>query len=303
VKARRRWFEVVLLLLGIIAIDVWLWSNAVNAIWQAWEGWAFARELQGQPATVGEFLAEKEAQIVGKLEAGLGIHKTQPVITVPPGNPVHPRIFPFPTIGPGGMIGRLSIPRLHLSAIVREGAGEKTLSLALGHIPSTAFPGQKGNVGVAGHRDRLFRGLKDIQGDDLIEFETLYGNYTYQVESTEIVKPNDVEVLKPDGHSELTLVTCYPFYYVGSAPKRFIVKARQVSESLPGQPSPHAQAMAAQDEERLAAAPLPGGNDEQFAQTDLTARALDGAPRKLAVRHRKALGQHTAISKRKMAFS
>ena len=226
---RRRWFEIVLLLAGIIAVDVWLWSNAVNAVWQAWEGWAFSREVQGQRASVGEFLAEKEEQIAGKLESWLGIHKNKPVIIA-----LHP-ILPVPAIGPDGMIGRLSIPRLRLTAMVREGASEKTLSLALGHIPSTALPGQKGNVGVAGHRDRLFRGLKDIRGDDLIEFETLYGNYTYQVESTEIVKPNDVGVLKASNYSELTLVTCYPFYYVGSAPDRFIVKARQVAASLPGQ--------------------------------------------------------------------
>jgi len=236
VKARRRWFEVALLLAGLIAIDVWLWSNAINAIWQAWDGWAFNREAHGQRATVGEFLAEKEEQIAGKVESWLGIRTKQPAVIVPA--PIESR----PAIGPGGMIGRLSIPRLHLSAMVREGAGEKTLSLALGHIPSTALPGQKGNVGVAGHRDRLFRGLKDIRGDDVIEFETLYGRYTYQVESTEIVKPNDVEVLKAGDHSELTLVTCYPFYYVGSAPDRFIVKARQVSASHPGQPFPQAQA-------------------------------------------------------------
>jgi sortase A len=225
-KPRRRWFEVVLLLVGIIAIDVWLWSNAINAVWQAWDGWVFDRDAHGQPATVGQFLTEKEEQIAGKLESWLGIRKERPVIVAP-----HPTQA-VPAIGPDGMIGRLSIHRLHLSAMVREGSGEKTLSLALGHIPSTALPGQKGNVGVAGHRDRLFRGLKDIRDDDLIEFETLYGDYTYQVESTEIVKPNDIGVLKAGDHSELTLVTCYPFYYVGSAPDRFIVKARQVSASL-----------------------------------------------------------------------
>ena len=130
-----------------------------------------------------------------------------------------------------GLVGRLAIPHLHLSAMVREGAGEKTLGLALGHIPGTAMPGQKGNVGVAGHRDTLFRCLREIEKNDLILFETFAGRYAYRVENTEIVSPQNVNVLKAHECPELTLVTCYPFYYVGSAPERFIVKARQVSPS------------------------------------------------------------------------
>jgi LPXTG-site transpeptidase (sortase) family protein len=107
------------------------------------------------------------------------------------------------------------------------------LSLALGHIPSTALPGQSGNVGVAGHRDTLFRALKEIRNKDLIRFETLAGNHVYQVDSTRIVKPEDVGVLKPGKTPELTLVTCYPFYFIGSAPERFIVSAHEV----PGEPT------------------------------------------------------------------
>jgi sortase A len=114
--------------------------------------------------------------------------------------------------------------------MVREGTGEDTLGLSLGHIPSTALPGQNGNVAVAGHRDTLLRGLGGIRQNDLIFFETLGGKYVYQVERTQIVKPEDVSVLKTGQHPELTLITCYPFYYVGSAPDRFIVKARQVSQ-------------------------------------------------------------------------
>jgi len=112
--------------------------------------------------------------------------------------------------------------------MVREGDGEDTLSLALGHIPSTAFPGQPGNVGVAGHRDTIFRGLRNIRKNDLIVFETRDAKYSYRVEKIQIVKPEQVDVLKAGATRELTLVTCYPFHYVGSAPDRFIVKARQV---------------------------------------------------------------------------
>ena len=132
------------------------------------------------------------------------------------------------------VLGRLSVPRLGLSAMVREGDQESTLTLALGHIPGTALPGEYGNVGVAGHRDRLFRGLRDIQANDEIRFDTLDGSYLYRVEKTEIVQPSDIGVLRAGGRRELTLVTCYPFYYVGSAPERFIVKARQVNAGLSG---------------------------------------------------------------------
>jgi sortase A len=130
----------------------------------------------------------------------------------------------------GGIVGRLTIPRLHVRAIVREGDSDRALKIALGHIPGTALPGQRGNVGIAGHRDTLFRALAGVAANDDIAFETAYGNYAYRVESTQIVKPEDVEVLAPGSSRELTLVTCYPFDYIGSAPDRFIVKARLVSE-------------------------------------------------------------------------
>jgi sortase A len=131
-------------------------------------------------------------------------------------------------------VGRLVVPRLHLRAMVREGDGEGTLDLALGHIPGTALPGQKGNVGVAGHRDTLFRSLKSIEKNDLIEFQTLRGSYTYSVESIQVVKPENLDVLRPGPDAELTLVTCYPFAFVGPAPDRFIVKARQVAGKIAG---------------------------------------------------------------------
>src|SRR5207248_1439392 len=101
-----------------------------------------------------------------------------------PGPGAQPRSVPTNSV-----VGRLRIPRLHLSTMIREGVDEKTLSLAPGHIPGTASPGESGNVGVAGHRDRLFRALKDIRNNDLIIFETLAGKFVYQVAGTEVVKP------------------------------------------------------------------------------------------------------------------
>jgi sortase A len=126
------------------------------------------------------------------------------------------------------VIGRLSVPRLHLSAMVREGTDRNTLLLAIGHIPATALPGQTGNVGVAGHRDSFFRGLKDLRTGDEIQFSTLHGDFRYVVESLIIVEPDNVAVLAPSSENVLTLVTCYPFSYIGSAPKRFVARARQV---------------------------------------------------------------------------
>jgi sortase A len=137
------------------------------------------------------------------------------------------------------VIGKINIPRLGLSAILKEGVGRRTLNMAAGHIPSTALPGQPGNVGVAAHRDNLFRGLKDIRQDDSITLRTLDNTFVYRVVSTKVVDPTNVSVLdaSPD-EKTLTLVTCYPFYFVGNAPKRFIVRALQVDPQLSQQAQP-----------------------------------------------------------------
>lgn len=130
-----------------------------------------------------------------------------------------------------GLIGRIEIPRLGVSAIVIEGSGTSTLRRAVGHIHGTALPGQVGNVGIAGHRDTYFRPLRNIRKDDIIELTTLLGAYRYRVVSTAVVGPSDVGVLDPGRNETLTLVTCYPFYFVGSAPGRFIVRAERVGNA------------------------------------------------------------------------
>ena len=127
-----------------------------------------------------------------------------------------------------GLLGRMEIQRLGVSVIVAEGTDERTLQRAGGHIAGTSFPGQRGNVGIAGHRDTLFRPLHNIRRNDVITLTTLGGEYRYRVTSTEVVSPADVRVLQSDGHEILTLVTCYPFYFVGPAPDRFIVRAARV---------------------------------------------------------------------------
>lgn len=134
-----------------------------------------------------------------------------------------------PTIGPDGLIGRIEITRLDLSAVVVEGIDKRTLRRAVGHIPGTALPGQAGNVGIAGHRDTFFRPLQDIQVDDIIILTTHWGKYRYRVLSSRVVSPEEVTVLDPTSNQVLTLVTCHPFYFVGPAPDRFIVRAERVS--------------------------------------------------------------------------
>ena len=132
-------------------------------------------------------------------------------------------------VGPDGLIGRIQIERLGISVILLEGTKSKTLRRAVGHIAGTALPGQIGNVGIAGHRDTFFRPLRDVQADDIITLTTPGGEYRYRVVSTKVVSPESVEVLNSDGNELLTLVTCYPFYYLGSAPDRFVVRATRVS--------------------------------------------------------------------------
>ena len=128
-----------------------------------------------------------------------------------------------------GLIGRIEIARLDLSAVVVEGVGKTALRRAVGHIPGTALPGQPGNVGIAGHRDTFFRPLRNIRQDDIITLTTVRGEYRYRVVSTRVVSPDNVAVLDPTGDEILTLVTCHPFYFVGSAPNRFIVRAERVA--------------------------------------------------------------------------
>jgi sortase A len=138
--------------------------------------------------------------------------------------PVSPAV-----VGRDGLIGRIQVERLGISVVLLEGTSNKTLRRAVGHITGTALPGEIGNVGVAGHRDTFFRPLRNVQRDDLITVTTLNGEYRYRVISTNVVSPESIEVLNSDGTEILTLVTCYPFYFLGSAPERFIVRAARIT--------------------------------------------------------------------------
>jgi sortase A len=129
-----------------------------------------------------------------------------------------------------GVIGELEIPRLKLSAPVKTGGDENVLDFSVGYLPDTPLPWLpgEGNSAFAAHRDRLFRPLKDIRAGDAIKLSTRHGDFSYKVVATLIVNPKDVWVLKPIPHVNLTLITCYPFTYIGNAPHRFIVQAERL---------------------------------------------------------------------------
>ena len=130
----------------------------------------------------------------------------------------------------GAPLAVLSMPKFGIRVPVLEGTDEISLNRGVGWIAGTARPGESGNVGIAGHRDGFFRGLEDVQIGDSIEVATLRGKRTYLVEQLQIVNPEDVGVLKPRAASSVTLVTCYPFYFVGDAPQRLAIHAKQLAK-------------------------------------------------------------------------
>lgn len=195
--------------LAIVSLGLYGYTYLERVLYQAYESWSFDRAPERSASA-----ARSDHEI-----APMGLLVDSPQKAVPPAE----------SASSTSMIGRLSVPRLHLSAMVREGIDRNTLQLAVGHIPATALPGQAGNVGVAGHRDTFFRGLKDLRTKDEIQFSTPGGDFKYEVEALMVVEPDNVAVLAPSGENVLTMVTCYPFSYIGAAPKRFIVRARQVS--------------------------------------------------------------------------
>jgi sortase A len=135
---------------------------------------------------------------------------------------------PGPPIRRGDVIGELEIPRLRISVMIFEGDDAGILKQGAGHIPGTALPRGRGNIGIAAHRDTYFRPLRVIHVNDVIALKTPAGTSRYAVTESRIVRPSDVSVLDRAPGRDLTLVTCYPFFYVGSAPERFIVHARKI---------------------------------------------------------------------------
>ncbi|MGH9678557.1 MAG: class D sortase [Candidatus Acidiferrales bacterium] len=131
-----------------------------------------------------------------------------------------------PTIG--SVLGRIDIPRIGVSVMVLEGDNARIFRRAAGHVEGTSEPGEPGNAAIAAHRDTFFRPLRNIRENDIIRFTGETQSYSYRVESVEVVGPEDMQILADAPQPTLTLITCYPFYYVGPAPKRFVVRAQQI---------------------------------------------------------------------------
>jgi len=202
--------QYIFLILGTVCLGLYGYAYLERVFYQSYESWSFDHTTAQTSSAAVEY---REATIVG--DSVREPHESVAQQSEP--------------AFASSIIGRLSVPRLHLSAMVREGIDAHTLQLAVGHVPSTVLPGQAGNVGLAGHRDTFFRGLKDLKITDEIQFSTARGNFRYEVESLTVVEPGNVDALAAVDADVLTLVTCYPFSYIGNAPKRFIVRARQVS--------------------------------------------------------------------------
>lgn len=146
-----------------------------------------------------------------------------------------PETAPPAPLMPGDVVGRIDVPRLKLSAAVAEGDDDSILGKAVGHLPDTPQPWQRsGNVAFAAHRDGLFRPLKHIHLGDEVRVITAHGEFLYRVQKTQIVDPDDVSVIAPTPKPTLTLITCYPFSFVGHAPHRFIVQAERVDSEPAG---------------------------------------------------------------------
>ena len=206
-----RWTRHFFLIVGILALGYVAYVLLDTQLFQAYENWRFEKAI-------------KEAKQ----------SKSSEPAALPPAvaDPVSVRLERLRAAGPeGSPLGRIEIRTLGVEVMILEGVKPRTLQRAVGHIPGTALPGQPGNVALAGHRDTFFRALRDIPQDAEITLTTLHGTYRYRVDSTTVVEPQAVEVLADSPDATLTLVTCYPFDFIGHAPKRFIVRARKIPGS------------------------------------------------------------------------
>jgi sortase A len=161
------------------------------------------------------------------LRQAQGNQELDRILSYKPANPIPPAV-----VKEGGLVGKVEIPRLHLSAVVFQGTEVSVLDHGVGHLDGSPMPGEAGNVVFAAHRDTFFRSLRDIEKGDVITVTTPSGPRSYSVDSTEIVDPTQTSVLNATERPTLTLITCYPFYYVGNAPKRFIVRALDTQKPL-----------------------------------------------------------------------
>jgi len=208
-----RWARFFFLVVGVLALSYCAVVLLDRWAFQAYQTWRFERALKDAQTSAGANSQPASSPFPAQAEADRA------------------RAVSFGIDGlAGSPLGRIEISSIGLAAMIMEGVDGRTLRHAVGHIPGTPLPGQKGNVALAGHRDTFFRGLRNIHKDDEITLTTLRGSYLYRVDTTQVVEPKDIGVLRATADDILTLVTCYPFYFVGPAPQRFIVRAHRISE-------------------------------------------------------------------------
>lgn len=217
-----RWIERSLFLIGIVCLGIWVYAFVDARLTQRRE------EQHLEEALRQKSLHTTSTPAPSSPKAQQGSTPAAETDALGSFQKQDEAFAPEAALEEGALIGRIEIPSVGVSAIVLHGIGSKTLRRGVGHIPGTPLPQHGGNFGLAGHRDSFFRALKDIRQNDTIELTTLDGTFEYKVEWTKIVAPEDTYVLADKGSPALTLVTCYPFYYVGSAPKRFIVRAHRL---------------------------------------------------------------------------
>ena len=207
--------------MGVALLTIYGFFTLHAWFFQVYDSWSFDRSKEMSNTAVthsvpGENVATGQGNVTEKYE-GWAISR---ILS-------HEKALARPA---SSIVGRLLIPALDLNVMVLEGTDRWTLNRSVGHIENTALPGNTGNVGISGHRDGFFRNLGRIRPGDQIALVTIQKTYRYEVERTTIVKPNDTWVLADGGLPRLTLVTCYPFYYIGRAPERFVVSARLLND-------------------------------------------------------------------------
>jgi sortase A len=218
---------------AVVCLGAWLWYQLDGAVYRAVEGRRLERALAARPgeAVAGGPPAEPGPGRPGRGgDAGATAGATLPPEEPPaaaPGDASQAEAEPAVAAGTR-VLGRLEIPRLDLSVVVAEGIDRRTLRRAAGHVPGTAAPGGPGNAAIAGHRDGVFRPLEGAARDDLVVFETPAGRFRYRVKSVAVVPPGATHLLAPTAEPTLTLITCYPFTFLGPAPDRFVVRAERL---------------------------------------------------------------------------
>ncbi|MBZ5698392.1 MAG: class D sortase [Acidobacteriia bacterium] len=211
-----RWSRNVFFVIGILALGYCGYAVLDAKIYQGYQTQRFQR-------------AAKEA----KSSSHMGANVIPPATVPSPVQVTSPGAASFGITGRAGSpLGQIEIPKIGLAVMILEGTDNRTLRRAVGHIPETALPGEPGNIAIAGHRDTFFRHLRDLEKNDEITLTTLDNTYRYLVDFSEVVGPNDTEVLNASDIAILTLVTCYPPSYIGPAPKRLIVRAHMIPEPV-----------------------------------------------------------------------